>query len=258
MFHFPSFRLHIFEKGLALTCVLLLLIVAALYVPATVYVSTEITDNLLPIYSVQRSDKKLSLTFDTAWGNEDLSSILDTLAKYQIRASFFITGSFADSYPEEVKAIAAAGHDIGNHSMTHPRMSQLSETKIIEELTGVYTKVKELTGQDIFLFRPPYGEYNNNLLNIASKQGYYSIQWNLDSEDWKDYSTEAIIKTVTQHKNLCSGAIILLNSGTKYTKDALETIIITLLDSGYEFVPVSELIFKDSYHIDSTGQQIND
>ncbi len=251
-------RLHLFEKGIALTCVFLILIFAALYVPVSVYVSTAPSDHLLPVYSVQRNDKKISLTFDSAWGNEDIPSILDTLAKYQIRASFFVTGSWIDSYPDDIKNICAAGHDIGNHSMSHPRMTHLSEEKIISELKNVHTQIKELTGQDMCLFRPPYGEYNNRLLLTASELGYFNILGNVDSEDWRDYGTEMIIQTVTQHKNLSSGSIILMHTGTKYTAAALEMIILSLLEAGYEFVPVSELIFKESYHINSAGIQVSD
>lgn len=249
------FRFHTFEKGLALTCVFLLLIAAALYVPAAVYVSAGAGDNMLPIYSVQRNDKKISLTFDAAWGNEDTQAILDILAKYQIRASFFITGGWAESYPDTVSAIASAGHDIGNHSMTHPYMSKLSKEKITAELEGVHRRVKEITGQNMTLFRPPYGDYNNNVIRTAAEAGYYAIQWDVDSEDWRDYGTEAIIKKVTEHKNLGSGSIILMHCGAKYTKDALDMVILSLLDAGYEFVPVSELIYKERWHVDHMGRQ---
>ena len=161
-----------------------------------------------------------------------------------------------ESYPEDVKAILAAGHDLGNHSENHKEMSKLSKSEIKKELMSVHDKVKELTGYDMFLFRPPYGDYNNQLITTAKDCSYYTIQWSVDSLDWKDYGTESIIKTVTQHKALDNGAIILMHNGAKYTKDALETVITTLQQNGYEIVPISQLIYKDNYHMDHTGKQI--
>lgn len=244
--------------GAVYTAVLLLLIAAALYVPAAVYVTALEGNREIPVYCVQTQEKKIALTFDAAWGNEDTDTLLGILEKYEIKATFFMTGGWVEAYPEEVQAIAAAGHDLGNHSMTHPRMSELGEEKIREELMSVHEKVKELTGQDMFLFRAPYGDYNNQVIRTAKECGYYSIQWDVDSLDWRDYGAEAIIRTVTQSTALGNGSIILMHNGAKYTKDALESVIIALKDAGYEFVPVSGLIYREGYHIDNTGRQIPD
>lgn len=249
-------RLRSVEQGVLLTVVFLALVAAALYVPAAIYVSSTAGEYELPIYSVQREDKKIALSFDAAWSNEDTAELLDILAKYQIRATFFITGGWVQSYPEEVKAIAAAGHDLGNHSQDHPEMSRISKEKMREEIMSVHNLVKELTGQDMFLFRFPYGDYNNEVIQTARECGYYCIEGDVDSLDWKDYGVDAIVQTVTKNKNLGSGSIIVMNSGTKYTMDALETVILTLQEAGYEMVPVSELIYRESYYVDQTGRQI--
>ena len=210
----------------------------------------------LPIYSVDTQKKQVALSFDAAWGNEDTQELLSILAKHNVHVTFFMTGGWVESYPEDVKAILAAGHDLGNHSENHKEMSKLSKSEIKKELMSVHDKVKELTGYDMFLFRPPYGDYNNQLITTVKDCGYYTIQWSVDSLDWKDYGTESIIKTVTQHKALNNGAIILMHNGAKYTKDALETVITTLQQDGYEIVPISQLIYKDNYHMDHTGKQI--
>ena len=163
-----------------------------------------------------------------------------------------------DSYPDDVKMILSQGHDLGNHSQNHKNMSELSDAEKESELMTVHNKVKELTGYDMFLFRPPYGDYDSKLIKVARKCGYYSIQWDVDSLDWKDYGVDNIINTVLNHKNLGNGSIILCHNGAKYTAEALEALITGLQEKGYEIVPISELIYKDNYHMDVAGRQIKD
>lgn len=225
-------------------------------VSEAVSVGNTVNGRELPIYSVETPEKKVALSFDAAWGNEDTQAILDTLAKYGVRATFFMTGGWVESYPEDVKKIQAAGHDLANHSENHKNMSQLSDEQCREELTKVHSKVKELTGVDMNLFRPPYGDYDNHVITNATACGYYSIQWSVDSLDWKDYGVESIIRTVTEHKELKNGAIILMHNGAKYTHQALPTVIERLQAAGYELVPISELIYKENYYLDVTGRQI--
>ena len=235
-----------------------LLIGAGFGLSKTVNVSNTVNGRELPIYSVETEEKKVALSFDAAWGNEDTQEILDTLAKYNVRATFFMTGGWVESYPEDVKKIQAAGHDLGNHSENHKNMSQLTDEQCQEELMKVHNKVKELTGVEMNLFRPPYGDYDNHVITNAKACGYYAIQWSVDSLDWKDYGVDSIIKTVTEHKELKNGAIILMHNGAKYTHEALPTVIEKLQAAGYELVPISELIYKDNYHLDVTGRQIQD
>lgn len=223
---------------------------------ANVTVSNSVNGRQLPIYCVDTTEKKIALTFDAAWGNEDTGQILEILKKHGVRVTFFMTGGWVESYPDDVKAILAAGHDLGNHSENHKNMSQLSDAEKKEELMKVHEKVRTLTGYEMFLFRPPYGDYDNAVVNVAKGNGYYTIQWDVDSLDWKDYGVDSIIKTVTQHKHLGNGSIILCHNGAKYTAKALDMLIATLKNEGYTFVPVSELIYKDNYHMDHEGRQI--
>lgn len=213
-------------------------------------------DRKLPIYCVQTEEKKIALTFDAAWGNEDTGILLDILKKHNIKATFFATGGWVSSYPEDVKKILAAGHDLGNHSENHKNMSTLNHTEQEEEIMLVHNRVKQLTDYEMFLFRPPYGDYDEALIDCVTDCGYYAIQWDVDSLDWKDYGTDSIIRTVTEHKHLGNGSIILMHNGAKYTASALERIIVSLQSEGYEFVPLSELIIKEDYTLDHEGRQI--
>ena len=158
-----------------------LILVACVGVSKTVSVTNTVNGKELPIYSVETDEKKVALSFDAAWGNEDTQIILDTLAKYNVHATFFMTGGWVENYPEDVKKIYAAGHDLANHSENHKNMSQLSNSDCKEELQKVHNKVKELTGYEMFLFRPPYGDYDNEVICQATECGYYTIQWSIDT-----------------------------------------------------------------------------
>jgi polysaccharide deacetylase family sporulation protein PdaB len=238
--------------------VVLFLFGLTLYIPTVVSVSTSPNSKELPIYSVDTDKKVVALSFDAAWGNEDTQAILDILKKHNIKVTFFMTGGWVESYPDDVKAIAAAGHDLGNHSENHKHMSELGEEDIKTEIVKVHDKVKALTGVDMELFRPPYGDYNNTLITTVKGLNYYPIQWSVDSLDWKDYGADDIVKKVCENKNLGNGAIILMHNGAKYTKDALENVIVGLENEGYEIVPISKLIIHEKYHMDHTGKQIAD
>ncbi len=220
--------------------------------------NTTVGNRELPIYCVDTTEKKVALSFDAAWGNEDTQRILEILKEQNVNVTFFMTGGWVDSYPEDVKAIAAAGHDLGNHSQNHKEMSKLTNSEIKDELMSVHNKVKELTGVEMTLFRPPYGDYDNDLIKTATSLNYYTIQWSVDSLDWKDYGVDSIIKTVVNHKNLDSGAIILMHNGATYTADALESVITGLKNQGYEIVPISQLIHTGEFHMDHTGKQFAD
>lgn len=199
------------------------------------------------------NDTSINMPF--AWGNEDTGKILEILKKHNIHVTFFMTGGWIESYPDDVKAIAAAGHDLGNHSENHKQMSQLSKEQCIEEIMKPHNKVKELTGKEMILFRPPYGDYNNTLIEATKESGYHCIQWDVDSLDWKDYGVDSIINTVLNHKHLGNGSIILCHNGAKFTADALDALITGLQDKGFEIVPISELIYKENYQMDHEGRQ---
>ncbi|MCC8139113.1 MAG: polysaccharide deacetylase family protein [Lachnospiraceae bacterium] len=218
-------------------------------------VFSEVQSRKLPIYCVSTEKAQVALSFDAAWGNEDTSTLLSILDEYGVKATFFMTGGWVESYPDDVKAIAAAGHDLGNHSENHKQMSTLSAGECKEEIQSVHDKVKELTGLDMTLFRPPYGDYNDTLIEAANGLGYHVIQWNVDSLDWKDYGADAIVSRVLDNEHLGNGTIILMHNGATYTKDALPRVIEGLKEKGYELVPISELIYTENYEMDHEGRQ---
>ena len=192
----------------------------------------------LPIYCVEKEKPQISISFDAAWGNDDTASLLATLKKHK------------------VKAIAAGGHDLGNHSENHKQMSQLSATQCKEEIMKPHEKVKKLTGKDMILFRPPYGDYNDTLIRVCRENKYYPIQWDVDSLDWKDYDAATIIRRVTEHKHLGNGSIILCHNGGKHTAEALDELLTTLKKKGFQLVPISALIMKENYTINTEGRQV--
>lgn len=222
----------------------------------TVSSSSAVNGRELPIYCVQTDQKKVALTFDAAWGNEDTQKILEILKQHNVHATFFMTGGWVKSYPEDVKAILAGGHDLGNHSENHKNMSQLTTAQQEQEILSVHDRVKELTGYEMNLFRPPYGDYDNSVVLTAKKCGYYPVQWDVDSLDWKDYGVNAILDRVLQSESLGNGSIILCHNGAKYTAEALDGLIAGLQEKGYRIVPVSELIIRNDYHMDGQGRQI--
>ncbi|MDE6873403.1 MAG: polysaccharide deacetylase family protein [Lachnospiraceae bacterium] len=241
-------------------CACFFLLFAALftYIPKAVdTIGNAISEKRLPIYCVKTDKPQIALSFDAAWGNEDTSRILEILAKHDVRVTFFMTGGWMNKYPDDVKAILAGGHDLGNHSQSHKQMSTLSLSQCKEELTSPHEFIKELTGEEMILFRPPYGDYNDTVIQAAEECGYYTIQWDVDSLDWKDYGVDSIIKTVTEHKHLGDGSIILMHNGAKYTADALDSVISILKEKGYEFVPISELIIRENFDIDHEGRQFS-
>lgn len=240
-----------------------LLIVLCISLIFVVYVSVQSTKNIktvfsatkeLPIYSVETEEKKIAISFDAAWGNEYTEDILDTLDKYNIKSTFFLVGFWVDEFPNDVKEINRRGHEIGNHSTTHPNMPQLSNEKILEELKITEDKIKKLTNKKTILFRPPFGDYNDNLINLCKENGYYTIQWDVDSLDWKELGVQPVVDKVT--RNIQNGSIVLFHNNAKYIKEYLPLVIERLQDSGYEIVPVSELIYKDNFKMDNSGRQI--
>ena len=255
------------QKGVALLLVLLSVMSSCIavvmeyrkdYAKMTSQVVTASTakQKKLPIYCVDtKGQKKVALTFDAAWGDEDANQILDTLKKYEVRVTFFMVGDWMRKYPNLVKRITADGHDVANHSNKHPHVAQMGKEAIKKDLIEAQEEIVKLTGKPNNLYRPPYGEYNNTVLAAAEECQCHTIQWDVDSIDWKGYDAPTIVKKVLEHKHLGNGSIILLHNGTKHTAEALPQIIVGLKEKGYEIVPVSELIYTQNYILDHEGRQ---
>ncbi|HHV73153.1 polysaccharide deacetylase family protein [Thermoanaerobacterium sp. R66] len=207
----------------------------------------------LPIYSVDIPDKRVAISFDASWGSDKTERLLQILKDKNVKATFFLTGLWIDKYPELVKKIYEEGHDVENHSNTHPHMTQLSDSEMANEIKACEEKLVKITGQKPYLFRPPYGDYNDRVIETAKSLGYYTIQWDVDSLDWRGLDTEAIINRVLP--NVKKGSIILFHNNGQFTPEAIPYIIDKLKENGYQIVPISQLIYKENYYIDHEGRQ---
>ena len=236
--------------------ILILMIAVVTIVTALPTVDLQVTanvDKLLPIYCVDTEEKKVALTINCAWENTDIDKILNSLKEYNVKVTFFVVGDFAKKYPESVKAIYDAGHEIGNHSFTHPHVNNLPLEDNVKQINDCNNLVKEITGTTPMLYRAPYGEYNDTVIKASKQANMYAIQWNVDSLDYRDLSKEDMWKRI--EKGVNPGSIILMHSGTKNTADALGYIIENLQNMKYDIVKVSDLIYKDNYYINHQGMQ---
>ena len=208
----------------------------------------------LPVYYVDSEDKVVALTIDAAWEDDKTAFILDTLRRYEIKATFFLCGVWVKAYPEQVKAIHDAGHEIGNHSLTHPHMNKLDTAGVQAELTKLDDEIEAIIGKRCTLFRAPFGEYNDTVIRAARDAGYEVVQWNIDTIDWKEArSVETILSTV--YSKLSPGSIILSHNNGYRIKDYLPSLIEHALEQGYRFVTVSELLLDGETEIDNNGMQ---
>ncbi len=241
---------HRVVTGLGCTAAVAAMFAAVLF-PAAVTAST--TERQLPIYNVQRDQKILSISFDAAWGAEDTDTLIEILDRYQVKATFFVVGDWVDRYPEEVKKLSEAGHEVMNHSNTHPYLTQCDQQTIIDEITACNEKVAAITGVTPTLIRCPYGDYNNQVIETIRSLGMEPIQWNVDSLDWKELSAPEITDRVLSQVD--SGSIVLFHNAALHTPEALPGILESLISDGYTLVPISELILKGDYTIDVAGCQ---
>ena len=212
------------------------------------------SERKLPIYCVENNKKQIAISFDAAWGADDTDQLISILKTYKVKATFFVVGAWVDKYPDEIKKLSKAGHRVENHSNSHPYMTKLSTEKMITELTACNEKIKEITGRQPVLFRAPYGDYNNAVIDAVQSQKMFTIQWDVDSLDWFESATpDSIIKNVTE--KVKDGSIILMHNDAEHTPQALPTILKTLQDDGYEFVLIEDLIYKENYEIKHDGTQ---
>ena len=233
----------------ALLCVCALCLVTTL--PA--YVTASAPQRQLPVYCVQRDYKVCSLTFDAAWGNEDTQELIDILDQYNVKATFFVVGDWVEKYPESVKALSDAGHEVMSHSNHHDHFNTLSAQEIIDDLNACNDKIEAITGTAPKFHRCPYGDYDNNAIRTIRSIGMEPIQWNVDSLDWKELTAPEITQRVM--KNVIPGSIILFHNAAIHTPEALPGIIEALQKDGYTLCTVSELVYQGEYTIDNNGMQ---
>lgn len=216
-------------------------------------VGASATQRQLPIYSVQHEDKIVAISFDAAWGNEDTQTLIDILNERGLNATFFVVGDWVDRYPESVKALADAGNEVMNHSLKHAHYSTLREDEIIADVTACNEKIAAITGVTPQLFRCPYGEYDDHVIQAINSMGMTAVQWDVDSLDWKGISASEIQKRVL--RSIRPGSIVLFHNAAEHTPEALPGILDALLADGYTVVPVSQILLTGDYTIDHTGKQ---
>ncbi|MCL1866810.1 MAG: polysaccharide deacetylase family protein [Oscillospiraceae bacterium] len=219
-------------------------------------ISTKADERKLPIYSVDRADQKVALTFNCAWGNSNTDELLNILDKENIKSTFFVTGEFCDKYPEDVLKIFKAGHEIQNHSDKHPHVEGANINDFILDAKQAEQKILRITGVKPTLYRAPYGEFDNNSIFSVTGMGYKYIQWSVDSIDWQEPDAKTIVNRVV--KGTKAGSIVLFHNDLANTTEALPQIISKLKDKGCEFTTVTDLIYHEGYKIDHTGKQYFD
>lgn len=207
----------------------------------------------VPVYSVDTPNKQVAISFDAAWGADKTDGILEILKEYNVSATFFLVGFWVDEYEEEVKKISDAGIEIGTHSESHPDMAKLDAETIKTELTTSIEKIEKITNKKVELFRAPFGSYNNTLLEQAENMGLITIQWDVDTLDWKGLSAQDMCSRVLD--KVKNGSIILMHNNSDNILDGLRMILDRLTMQGYEITSVGELVYKDNFEIDRNGVQ---
>lgn len=249
----------VFNKDKVMSYIVTVFTVIVLFLTASAFSTEQVvetstnTSKLLPIYSVDTSEAKVAITINCAWSADDIDMILETLKNQEVKVTFFMVGDWVEKNSEAVKKIYDAGHEIGNHSYSHPHVNNLSLDKNKEQIQKCSDLVKNITGEGTKLYRGPYGEYNNTVIQAAQELEYETIQWSIDTLDYKGLTGDQMWERI--EPKLENGSIILMHNGTENTALSLNDIITKIKEKGYTIVTVSELIYADNYTIDNNGVQ---
>ena len=248
--------LFVKKKTLILVSIMLALILVFALNGGNVAVGATyiIKDRKLPIYAVKTQENKLSISFDAAWGADKTSEIMDVCDSYGVKATFFLVGFWVEEYPEKVKEIYNRGFEIGLHSNTHPDMTKLSKKEMENELRTNIDLIESLTDCRPKLFRPPYGYYNNDLIDVCESLNIVCVQWSVDSLDWKGYLAGDVAGRVTEKAK--AGSIILCHNNSDHIINATKMILQHFSQSKLKVVPIGELLYDSNYSIDNQGTQI--
>ncbi len=244
----------IYSYLVALSTVIVLFFVAATFTNKSgEIIQTMSQAKKLPIYNVDTNEPKIAFTMNCAWNADDIDQILATLSKHNTHITFFMVGDWVDKYPDAVKKISEAGHEIANHSDGHKHVNNLNIEENEKEVKLCSDKIEAITGKKTTLYRGPYGEYNNTVIQAAQNQNHITIQWSLDTLDYKGLTADEMWARL--NGKVKNGDIILSHNGTKHTADSLDKILTNLELNGFKVVTVSDLIYKDNYIIDNNGTQ---
>jgi len=222
--------------------ILTFMLICAVMVTGAVFAGqgTEITSAVpkeIPIYSVQRDDNSVSVTFDCAWGAEDMESILGTLSKHNCKATFFVLGTWAEKNPDIMKKIVSEGHEVGNHSYNHKLYTGMLREEMLSDIQKCNEAIKNTCNVLPSLFRAPSGDYNNSVTEACRDGGMEYIQWSVDSLDWRGLNCEQMLERIIP--KIKSGDILLFHNDTAHTAQSLDRILTELECKGFSFLKVS-------------------
>lgn len=191
-----------------------------------------------------KTDNHIALTFDGGGNEYGTAQILNILMKYNIHSTFFLTGQWVEAYPGLARQIILEGHEIGNHTYDHTDLTTLQEEQIIRQIILCEQAIRRITGKSVHLFfRQPYGHGDEKVLAATKRAGFdYTIQWSLDTLDWKNPPAHSIVSTILD--NVRYGDILLMHLGAHHTAEALEIVAPSLLNRGIQMVTVSKLLFN--------------
>ena len=209
------------------------------------------TSRQLPVYNVETAEKKVAISFDAAWGEDNTEKILRALNEHGVKATFFLTGFWTRKNPGLVKSLDGSGMEIGTHSNTHPYMTKLDDTKLDLELSMSKASVTEITGKEVTLFRAPFGDYSDRVLNACKRASLTAVQWDTDSYDWKELPAKEMAERVLSRVK--PGSIALFHTDGKYTAEALPAILMGLKNKGYQVTTVGDLFIIGESYIDHAG-----
>ncbi len=243
------------KSTIILSAILLATAIAcgAFYFGTDSLVEAGTENRLIPVYSVDTDKDIVALTFDAAWGADKTAKIVEILDDAEMKGTFFLVGFWIDEHEDMVRLIDEKGFLIGNHSAHHPHMSTLSEEKVKEELLSVNDKIESIIEKRPEFFRAPFGEYDNTVISAATSLGMQTVQWDVDTLDWKGLSGQDIARRVLD--NVKRGSVILMHNNSDHVLDALPLIIEGLKEKGLTSVTLDRLVYKDNYIIKADGTQ---
>ncbi|NLW22332.1 MAG: polysaccharide deacetylase family protein [Tissierellia bacterium] len=233
-------KIFIINKKTLYTLLIIISIILIVGIFMVFYNRAEETFNIDIYYKGNVDEKIVAIACNIDWGNEYIEKMLNILAEKDIKITCFVTGRWAEKYPELLKTIYKAGHQIGNHGYNHIDYDKLDYDKNRLEILKAHNVIKDILGIEPIFFSPPSGAYNENTIKAAKDLNYDIIMWSIDTIDWReDSNKEKIVSRVIN--NLHNSAIILIHP-TQETVKALPEIISYIHDKGYEIGTISDVV----------------
>lgn len=251
-------RIYVVKKSTIIRVVVFIVLIAAavVYTQAIASDSAPVsggTGKIMPVCSVETDENAVSITIDTAFGDDYTDEILKVLNDKKVKATFFVMGLWAEKNPAKADAIARAGHEIASHSMVHTRYTDMQPAQVNEDAAKAQEAIKKATGKETVLIRPPYGAFDDQSMKALEDEGYIPVKWSLDSKDWKQAGKDVLKNNVIN--GLKKGSIIIFQNNIMDTSLALGEIIDEIKAKNFKIVTLSELMLTDNYIVDDSGVQ---